>query len=50
MTRYQPAVSAAEMDDLMGLMWEKPEPHLAEDENMGDEAYVFVTEDPEYTS
>lgn len=35
----------ADLLDLMGLMFDKPEPHMAEeDENMGDEAYVFINE------
>jgi len=31
--------------ELMGLMFEPTEPHLCEeDENMGDEAFVYITE------
>ncbi len=31
--------------ELLGLMFDKPTPHMAEeDENMGDEAFVFITD------
>lgn len=35
----------ADLLDSFGLLFDKPEPHMAEeDENMGDEAYVYINE------
>lgn len=43
--RYWTTARLPEDADVMGLLFDKPEPHMAEeDENMGDEAFVFIND------